>query len=207
MAQENKQKIDLRGLACPQPVIRCKKAMEETSLIVALVSDSDQAENIRRMAERSHWHVTSETLPDHVRVTLQRSDDSGIPVVQPEDLVCVPAAQKTYKNRTVVIASEVMGRGSDELGKVLIRAFLGVLKDIDGRPAKIIFYNSGVKLVAEGSSVMPEIKELEALGIELTACGTCLDYYHLKDKLKAGRISNMFDIASALLSADSVIVV
>jgi len=105
----------------------------------------------------------------------------------------------------VYVGADHMGSGDNQLGSILIRAFLKTLKDVNPKPRKLIFVNSGVQLTTEGSDAIDSIKELEAMDIAVLSCGTCLDFYHLKNKLKVGVVSNMFDIASSLLEADRVI--
>lgn len=105
----------------------------------------------------------------------------------------------------VVIANDEIGTGSQELGKVLMRSFLKTLKDVEPNPDRMIFLNGGVRLVAEGSELLEDLALLQAAGIDLAACGTCLDYFHLKEKVKVGRVSNMTEIVSSLLGAEKVV--
>jgi hypothetical protein len=91
------------------------------------------------------------------------------------------------------------------LGAILMRAFLKVLLDLRPIPTKLIFINSGVHLTSEGSEVLDTIKALSGKGVEVLSCGTCLDFYGLKEKLRTGIVSNMYDIAQSLLEADRLI--
>ena len=109
--------------------------------------------------------------------------------------------------KTIVIRSEFLGSGSDELGERLMGSFLRKLWAEDARPTTIIFYNSGVKLVAEDSKVLDALTELHAAGVDLVACGTCVGYFEVKDKVKAGRVSDMREIVSLLMNAESVVTV
>ncbi|MDD5094339.1 MAG: sulfurtransferase-like selenium metabolism protein YedF [Dehalococcoidia bacterium] len=105
----------------------------------------------------------------------------------------------------LLIGSDTFGRGSDELGQLLMRSFLHTLNETSTLPDRIICLNSGAKLVVEGSQVLDDLCALSEKGIEILACGTCLGYYEIKDKVAVGRISNMYDIASALLGAGKII--
>jgi selenium metabolism protein YedF len=98
-----------------------------------------------------------------------------------------------------------MGRGDDELGRILARGFFHALGEVTPRPDTIIFFNSGVKLVVQGSPVLEDLQALCGQGIEILACGTCLGHFDLKDKLVVGEVSNMYSIAEALLSAGKVV--
>ncbi len=110
-------------------------------------------------------------------------------------------------NQVVVINSEIMGKGSDELGKTLLGAFLRKLWASDTKPDAIVFYNAGVKLLARGSEVVDALTALSDLGVDLLACGTCLKYYALEDALLVGRISNMEEIVGELVHAATVITI
>lgn len=77
--------------------------------------------------------------------------------------------------------------------------------EAETRPSRIIFMNSGVKLVARDSEVIDDLRALEKQGIEILACGTCLRYYNLKEAVEVGRVSNMYDITAALLDTDKII--
>ncbi len=199
--------IDLRGLDCPLPVIRTRDAMKTCADLVVLVSTMDQAENIRRMASRSAWSVTIQPVEDSVRLRLNGPTlGSAAPAPDPADLVCSPSPTHSTETRPVIaIGSDIMGRGSEELGKILIRAFLSTQKSLAVKPKTVVLFNAGVRLATESSHVLNELHDLEHLGVELLVCGTCLDYFNLKGSLRAGVVSNMLDIATALSEAGHVI--
>ena len=94
-----------------------------------------------------------------------------------------------------------MGRGNDELGDVLMRAFLHTICLEKAKPDVLIFYNTGVKLTVQGSEVLDDLKEMAAAGVELLVCGTCLNYFEIKDQLAVGIVSNMYDIAQTMSRA------
>jgi len=106
---------------------------------------------------------------------------------------------------TIYIASDTMGFGDDELGRILIRGFIKVVKDMDPRPSCLIFVNRGVFLTTEGSELIDDIKAIEASGAKVLSCGTCLDFFNRKDKVKVGIVSNMHDITDALMNSTKVI--
>ncbi len=200
--------LDLRGLDCPLPVVRTRDAMKTRSDLVVLVSTMDQAENIRRMAARSAWSVSILPAEGSVRLELNGPVlENSAPAADPADLVCSPVsnAPPAIPRPVIAIGSDIMGRGSEELGKILIRAFLSTQKSLAVKPKTIVFFNAGVRLATESSHVLNELHDLEHLGVELLVCGTCLDYFNLKGALRAGVVSNMLDIASALSEAGQVI--
>jgi selenium metabolism protein YedF len=105
----------------------------------------------------------------------------------------------------VFIDADSLGRGSEELGKILIRSFLQTLEQSEAQPQKIILINSGVKLACEGSEVLEDLQEFSLKGVEILSCGTCLDYFGIKKKLMVGKVSNMYEILNSLASAGKVV--
>jgi selenium metabolism protein YedF len=112
---------------------------------------------------------------------------------------------KEIEKIVVYINSNLLGIGDETLGAILMRAFLKTLLDLPIKPHRLILINSGVRLASEGSEVLETLIKLSEVGIEILACGTCLDFYGLKEKLKVGMVSNMYDIAQSLLEADRLI--
>ena len=109
--------------------------------------------------------------------------------------------------KVVVLHSDTMGRGDDELGKLLVPKFLNSLWKCETKPDAILFYNSGVKLLAEGGAILEALKNLEASGVELVACGTCVSYFKLNDKIHVGRVSGMDEIVTTMMQAESVVTI
>jgi selenium metabolism protein YedF len=114
-------------------------------------------------------------------------------------------ADETARRHVVLLASDRLGSGPEELGRVLIRAFVKTQREVSPRPWRMIFLNSGVALTTEGTPLEEDLRALEAEGVEILSCGTCLDYFHAKEKLRVGRISNMKEISESLLAAGKVI--
>ncbi len=105
----------------------------------------------------------------------------------------------------VVIASECLGNGQDDLGKQLMKAYLFSLSQAENLPQLILFYNTGAKLVAEGAETVEDLKKLEEAGVEIRTCGTCAGYFELKEKIAVGTITNMQDIVNEQLNAAKVV--
>jgi selenium metabolism protein YedF len=122
-------------------------------------------------------------------------------------IVPVPEEKKAAgeTNSVVFIESDSIGRGSEELGRILMRSFLHTLAEAEFTPAKIILVNGGVKLACEESEVLGDLSALSRQGVEVLCCGTCLDYFGLKSELQVGRISNMYEILSSLAQAGKVL--
>lgn len=194
--------VNAMGDNCPIPVIKTKKAMQALvgpETIEVLVDNEVAVQNVTKMAESSGGQVHSEKLGDaEYKVTISMQ---GAPQVQ-EDTACIPDAKGDL---VVVVSSDRMGTGNDELGKVLIKGFIFAVTQLDTLPKAMLFYNGGVTLTTEGSPALEDLKSLEAQGVEIMSCGTCLDYYGLKDKLVVGSVTNMYNIVETQAKAARVI--
>ena len=126
-------------------------------------------------------------------------------IIDARGLACPQPVITTSNPLVIVISSERMGRGNDELGYLLIRSFIHTLITLDPLPDTLIFYNTGVKLAVKNSEVIDDLKQLEAAGTALLICGTCADFYKIKDQIGVGKISNMYSILSSLTNAASII--
>lgn len=105
----------------------------------------------------------------------------------------------------VVLASDTMGEGNEELGGVLIKAFLSNLLEQDQAPDQILLYNTGVRLIEEGAAPVDDFKALAEAGSEILACGTCVDFFDIKERLAVGEISNMKTIIERIRAYDRVV--
>ena len=186
--------IDCSGKTCPLPVIETKRALKEKDLqeIAVLVDNHVSCENVMRFLESQGYSVTTieEDGKYHIEGTRSHLSEHTL---------------ETGKKLLIFIDGETVGRGSEELGQILMRSFLITLSELNPLPWRIIFMNSGVKLTVEGSPFLSILSDFQTLGVEILSCGTCLDYYNIKNNLKAGRISNMFEIVSSFLEATNVI--
>lgn len=117
------------------------------------------------------------------------------------------ATQADLKEKKVIvyINSQLLGGGDEDLGAFLMKAFLKTLLDFETQPNRLILVNSGVQLAAEGSKVLEALQMLSEKGVEIICCGTCIDFYELKGKVRVGRISNMYEIIESMLEADRLI--
>jgi selenium metabolism protein YedF len=188
--------IDLKGMSCPLPVIETKKLIDAGSVQELEVSlDQGPArENVTRFLESRGYRVSVESdQPDSVVLHAARVQGTET------------APQQGLKKVLVLIDAATVGRGDELLGSVLMKSFLHTLKEIEPRPWRLIFLNAGVKLASEGSDLVAVLKELEDLGVEILSCGTCLDFFKLKEKQAVGRVTNMYDIVSSLVTATSVL--
>jgi selenium metabolism protein YedF len=204
------QIINAKGLACPQPVILTKKALEAHSDIVVLVDNMTAMENVKRYASNSGCSVEIADEPEGVfKIHLKKQSGAtpgNLRNLPPEYPSCDADARLAAAGPTVfVIASDTMGRGNDELGAVLMKVFIHTSTELQTGPHVMIFYNAGVKLTSEGSDVLDDLKKLEEKGVKMLVCGTCVDYFGLTGKVVSGVVSNMYDIADILSHAGRIV--
>ena len=195
--------VNAMGDNCPIPVIKTKKAIAALTgpeTIEVLVDNEIAVQNVTKMASGSGGKVTSEKLGDaEFKVTIEME---GAPEADEAEAVCVPDARD---NTVVVVSSDRMGSGNDELGKVLIKGFIFAVTQLDTLPKTMLFYNGGATLTTEDSDSLEDLKSLEAQGVEIMTCGTCLDYYGLKDKLAVGTVKNMYSIVETMAKAGRIV--
>ena len=192
--------VDARGLACPQPVIQTRRAMQQADQIVTVVDSETSMANVSRMAEKEGWQVNVVPQGGEFRIELARGDP--LPQVEPTTVV---GAEVMSGPLVLVVSSDTMGRGEAELGNILVRGFFHTLGEVQPLPQRMIFFNTGVRLACTGSPVLDDLHALEERGVELLVCGTCLNYFELTEQLAAGQVSNMYDIAETMLSAGKVV--
>src|SRR4030042_3515622 len=166
------QSIDCRGLACPQPVLRTKQALEEiaTGRNIVIVDNEAAKGNVTRFAESQGGKVSVEEKGGNFYLAVEKKEESkATAITPPEVITCRPGQQKmpSKKEAILVFKSDQMGTGEAALGKILIQALFKTLPGVDEKPGKLIFYNRGVYLTAEGSEVLPVLKELAANGMEI----------------------------------------
>ena len=192
--------VDARGLPCPQPVIQSRKAMQGTDLVVTLVDNETSMKNVSRMAEKAGWEtqITQEGETFRIEIARGATHRETLPVA-------VGKAEAVTGPLVLVVSSDVMGRGNEELGNILIRGFFHTLGEVEPLPQTVIFFNTGVRLACEDSQVLDDLRALAKADVELLVCGTCLGYFDLTEKLAVGQVSNMYDIAEALLRAGNVV--
>lgn len=199
--------VDARGDACPIPVVKTKNAVKElkgAGKVRTLVDNEIAVQNLAKMAGQKGWEIKSEKKDENTYVVdITVSEASGNETAGEEKDACIP--DRRNAGTVVVISSDQMGSGNEELGRVLMKSFLYALTQQDELPRTILFYNTGAKLTCEGSASLEDIRNLEAQGVEILTCGTCLDFQHLKEKLAAGRITNMYEIAEKQLQAGHVV--
>jgi selenium metabolism protein YedF len=188
--------INAAGKPCPIPVIEAKKALRSCAPgdMVRILVDNDIArQNLEKMAGGMNTDFSFE----------KQNDGTILVILAPREQ---SAGQKEERSGLVLaIGKNTMGTGSEELGAILIKGFVYSLTELDPPPEMILFFNSGIRLSTEGSAVIKDLKNLEEKGCIISSCGTCLDFYNLKDKLVVGNVTNMYAIVEAMAQAGKLI--
>jgi selenium metabolism protein YedF len=190
-----KKIIDARGLACPEPVVMTKNALDNNGVheVTTIVDSKIALENVSRMVKTLSLESMIEEQDGNFYINITKED------MHPD--------KDTLSGSTVVlISSNVLGQGDDKLGSILMKSFMYTLTQMEGEMKMLIFLNSGVLLTTAGSDLIEHIKSLESNGVEVISCGTCLDFYGLIDKLQVGVAGNMYTIAEEMFKASKVIV-
>ncbi len=193
------KEIDCRGKACPHPVLMTKQA---SGGIDRRGSDSDRGQcgclrecGTVRQEPGVSGDGGEKGSDFHLRIQKEKSGKGHETVSEKKD----------RGNIVVYLNSRFLGTGDEALGSILMRSFLKTLLELETKPSRLILINSGVWLSSEGSDVLETLKALSERGVEILSCGTCLDFYGLKEKLKVGMVSNMYTIAQTLLEAERVV--
>lgn len=194
-----KVEVDARGLECPKPVIQTKKALEELKegSIVTVVDNEIAKENVSKLAKSMNLHYNVAQKNGFYYIDIFKGEEMG-PEILGED-------KPTLNDLVILVGKDTLGEGSDELGDVLIRGYFYTLTEVKPYPKAILFLNSGVRLTVESSPVLEHVRTLESKGVEILSCGTCLDYFDLKDKLGVGGVTNMYTIVEMMNGAKNTI--
>ncbi|MBU5428348.1 sulfurtransferase-like selenium metabolism protein YedF [Tissierella pigra] len=191
--------VDARGQLCPKPVIMTKKELDNLAkgVITTIVDNEVARDNVSKLAQSSGCSFIIDKKDEDYYIHITKD---GIV----EETIGIPTPSKT-KDLTIAIGSDKMGVGEEELGKILMKSFIYTIRETTPFPTTILFLNSGVNLTCEDSPVLEDLKELEKSGVEIISCGTCLDYYNLKDKIQVGEIGNMYAIYEKMRNANNTL--
>ena len=198
--------IDCKGMACPLPVVNAKKAAEELcsgDVLTVLVDNEIAVQNLTRFAEHKGFVVSAEKKHDKEYGVTMTISGAAAEEVKEEEVACVMDSRR--KGMLVVLSANVMGTGDAKLGTSLMKAFVFALTKQDQLPDTILCYNTGAYLTCEGADTLEDLKLLESEGVTILTCGTCLDFYGLKEKLAVGGITNMYDIVERMENAAQII--
>lgn len=190
--------VDARGLACPKPVINTKKELDKITqgVVKVTVDNSIAKENILKL---------SNSMNCEANIVKEEKDLILIEIKKGENVIIEEKNEIKLEDKCIFISSDKMGSGNDELGKVLMNGFIYTLTEAKPYPKYIVLVNSGIKLTTENEATVEHLKILEDGGTQILSCGTCLDYYNLKDKLHVGSVTNMYTIVDIMNNSSQTI--
>lgn len=199
------KKIDCRGLACPQPVLETKEAITATPnrVIEVTVDNEASRENVIRFLKNQGWEVRESSGGGGTFIITAAPGQCNLDFNQTSDNQ--ENADNDSSKIMVLITTDTLGRGNDELGKKLMTNFIMTLKEMGDSLWKVVLVNGGVRLARKETDTFEPLKELENSGISILVCGTCIDFFGLMDKERAGQLTNMLDIVTSMQIATKII--
>lgn len=189
-----KETLDCCGLSCPQPVVETKKKIQEmpAGMLTVLVDNDTAKRNVLKLADSLNMEAVAREDDGVFAITILKEEG--------KDALLANTAGKT-----LLVTADTFGRGSEELGALLMKSFFYALAESDRLPEAVYLVNGGVKLVCDGSPVLDSLGKLVELGVEVHSCGLCLDFFLLKENLRVGHVTNMYAIVERLMSSMPVI--
>lgn len=199
--------VDCRGLLCPQPLIKTKKALKETprnETVEVIIDNYTSCQNVSRFLTDNAIPFVLKEENGLYTLSINTPGEGFNPKKEAEEY-CELSFPNKFGSYIVALSNNMMGCGDEDLGKILMKGFLNTLPSLDKLPQEIIFYNSAVTLAAKGTDTALSLAKLHSMGVKITLCGTCVDFYGLKDNLEVGTISNMLYIAERLSSGIHIV--
>ncbi len=195
------KKIDARNLACPAPVIRTKEVIENEhpDNVLVIVDNEAARQNVSRFLESQKYEASAEKQGDDFHITGKLKSEADTCDIMPD--IQDAGAQKIM----IMVATDRMGFGDDDLGKNLMINYIKTLKEMGKDLWRLVFVNNGVKLSVEGSAALQDLIDLETGGVHILVCGTCLNHFNILDQKKVGETTNMLDIVTSMQLSDKVI--
>ena len=196
MSNTKELTVDVRGSLCPKPVIETKKVSDAnpSAVIITIVDNEVSRDNVEKFGKSRGYGVDIRQDGKDFYLTMT-------PNANPVAEICEPMS---YSNRVILMTKDYLGEGSEELGRNLMKTFWVCMVEADVKPSKIYFINSSVKMVTNDSVHLENIKKLADAGVEIAACGICLDFYRVKENVGVGSITNMYAITDSILG-DNII--
>ncbi len=199
--------VDTRGQQCPVPILATKKALKEAKTgesFEVLTDNQTSFNNLTRFLKENKIQFLTVASDGVWTFTIKKGSDE-ITMKEPSEYCTTDIPHFSQGDFVIAISSDRMGSGDQQLGDLLMTNFIKAIKDLDILPGKILFYNRGVMLGKDDSSVIGDLKELEKMGVRLLLCATCIEYYSLNDQINVGTLSNMYEITQSMASATNVV--
>jgi selenium metabolism protein YedF len=193
-----KKVVDARGELCPKPVIMTKKELDnlQEGTLTTIVDNEVAKDNISKLVSSyGYSFIVDQTKDNEYYIHIIKGEGTT-------ENICIP---DTFKDLTIAIGSDKLGVGEEKLGDILMNSFIYTVKETTPWPRTIVLFNSGVKLTCKGSKVLEDLKWMNDEGVEILVCGTCLDYYNIKDNIQVGEIANMYSIYEKMRNSNNTI--
>lgn len=190
--------IDCRNMACPLPVVTVKRALEEPGCdgITVVLDDGAPRENVTRFARNRGYEVSEAVSGDGITLIITTTGDPAVPL---------PAVPAVPSRGNLLVTSDRLGDGPEELGRLLMKNFIITLLESAELPDRILFVNRGVLLATAGSELLEPLEKLGNRGVEILSCGVCLDFFGKREALRAGAVTNMYTIVEALMAGGGTV--
>ncbi|MBE1424734.1 selenium metabolism protein YedF [Desulfomicrobium macestii] len=198
---------------CPNPVLRCKRLLDEqTPKMMEVIVDNEAAmDNVSRYLASKGMRI-DETRKDGTLWTIKASsqDPQASASQAPQASQASQDGPENAKSSDaakilVFLTSDTMGAGDDTLGSRLMGNFLNTLPELGDTLWRIIMVNGAVKLATATNPAVEALKKLEAAGVSILVCGTCLEFFKLMDQKAVGQVTNMLDVVTSQQVADKII--
>lgn len=188
---------------CPKPLIETKRAINSHNsgdILTVIVDNDTSLTNLKKFLIDNGLQPSYDFANSKHLITFTIGE-KPLATSNPQEY-CITHKKETVKsNLIVVLSTDTMGSGNDELGQLLMKGFLTTLAEMTPLPEEIICYNSGVKLAMKGTPSSQNLLKLVEMGVKITLCGTCVDFFGIKNTLDFGEISNMYYIVQRLTSS------
>jgi selenium metabolism protein YedF len=199
--------VDARGKLCPQPVIMTKKESDAGENELTIIVDNETAKsNVLKFGAKLNFKTSAEQKNDGIYVYLNKE------ICNECEVIIADASEKNIsfekkKKMGFVIGSDKLGKGSDDLGRILMKSFIYTISEKTPYPEFMVFLNSGVKLTVKGSDSIDDLTKLEEGGVKIVSCGTCLNFFEITNDLEVGSVSNMYDIVDLISESDNSVMI
>lgn len=197
--------IDAKGMLCPKPLILTKKALseikEDEGLQIA-VDNENSLKNVSRYLKDNGYEIHTDRSGTVTVIHVLKKGQ--VFSEENSENYSITESKKTG-NYIIAVFKNTLGNGPEDLGEILIKAFINTIAETEIQPASILFMNSGIHFTVTDSPVLDSLKKLEEKGVEILVCGTCLDYFKNMNELRVGKVSNMYEIMDKLSKTDKII--
>lgn len=200
--------LNCEGEACPNPVLRCKRLLDSQQVpsLEVIVDNEAAKENVSRFLASRGMHIEKTTHENGLWSIFASSQADGAMAEQTGSATGTGHAAPGGKT-LIFLTADTIGQGDDTLGQRLMENFLRTLPELGESLWRIVMVNGAVRLASSGHPALSHLLTLEASGVSILVCGTCLEFFGLMDKKSVGQVTNMLDVVTSQQLADKVITI